>query len=111
MARDTPKQLYRLRDGFIVARHQVPASMTTGPGKYDTELTAARLSTGGQIVALIVFGGRRGAGWGTQFVPPTATPQAKRRWLIEAMKEMASMCRQIANQYDADAKRMEEAGV
>lgn len=37
-----------------------------GPGKYDPETTAARLSTEAIGVALLVFGGRHGDGFSVQ---------------------------------------------
>lgn len=40
--------------------------MAQGPGKYDDECTAARLMTGGRMVALVVLNGHHGSGFSVQ---------------------------------------------
>jgi hypothetical protein len=48
---------------------------TNGPGKYDAECTAARVSTGAVMVALIVLNGDRGSGFSIQGTDPDTLRQ------------------------------------
>lgn len=68
--------------------------MTTGPGRYDDEVTWVRERTHAAGVILIVVGGDKGAGFAVQ-----ATP--------EAVLDLPAVLRSIASEIEADATTTE----
>lgn len=72
--------------------------MAQGPGKYDEACTAARESTEGEAVVLIVFNGKMGSGFSVQMVDPM-----KEEAFARALPEIL---RHTANEMERDLKRV-----
>jgi hypothetical protein len=71
--------------------------MTYGPGKYDRLATLVREQTGADVVALIVIGGNRGAGFSVQMLTDDLDPRPK-------ITALARTLRSMAEQLEHDAK-------
>lgn len=77
--------------------------MTTGPGKYDEECTAALIATDAQAVLLVVLGGDRGDGF-SMSSSVGSPPASMLPTVLRPASMLPAVLRLVADQIEADLK-------